>query len=108
MIKLAKGEHEAIQGVINSGGFYTIEIDADDIPLSPEDEKIPYIAENLITGFQHAPSTIVQDPKTALEVLRHMDTWGRMQVLIAHVGGKITYRKLPNGRFEAKVERAKA
>jgi hypothetical protein len=53
------------------------------------------------------PSSLVDDDAAASEILRHVDTWGRVIVLAARAGGRITYRKLDNGRYEAVVQSAR-
>lgn len=107
-MKLAAQEYQSIRGVIDNGGFYDIEIDASEIPMTAKEEAWEDIAPVLTTGFEMAPTTIIHDAVTANDILTKIETWGQIVVLIYRRGGKITYRKLPNGRYNAHVERPQA
>jgi hypothetical protein len=103
LVEFNEEEYEAIRGVIDHGGFYTVVIDAADIPMDARSEAFPAVAPVLSTGFEMPPSSIINEPISANEILTKVDTWGQVQVLIYKRGGKIVYRKLPDGRYEAKI-----
>ncbi|MBW8301626.1 MAG: hypothetical protein K0M60_18680 [Hydrogenophaga sp.] len=107
MVKFLEDESNVIRSVIDNGGVYTITIDASDIPMDARTEAFPGVAPNLETGFELPPSSIIHDPVMANEILAKIDTWGQIQVLVYKRGGKIFYKKLPDGRYEATIERAK-
>ncbi|ENN83692.1 MULTISPECIES: hypothetical protein [Rhizobium] len=107
MAKFLEEEFNVIRSVIDNGGVYTITIDASDIPVDARTETFPGVAPNLETGFELPPSSIIHDPVVANEILTKIDTWGQIQVLVYKRGGKIFYKKLPDGRYEATIERAK-
>lgn len=94
-MKFADEEFQSIKSVIDHGGFYEIEIDASEIPMTATEEAWETVAPVLTTGFEMAPSTIIHDPGMANEILSNIDTWGQVVVLIYRRGGKITDRKLP-------------
>ena len=103
-MKYADEELEVVRGVIEHGGIYTIEIDASEIPMTEVEEAWDDIAPVLTSGFEIPPST-VQDPVAANEILTKVDTWGQIVVLVYRSGGRIIYRKLPSGLYEASVSR---
>jgi len=102
-MKYADDELKVIRGVIEHGGIYTIEIDASEIPITEVEEAWDSIAPVLTSGFEMPPSTIIHDPVTANEILTKVDTWGQIVVLVYRSGGRIIYKKLQSGRFEATV-----
>jgi hypothetical protein len=104
-MKYADEELEVIRGVIEHGGIYTIEIDASEIPMTEVEEAWDGIAPVLTSGFEMPPSTVIQDPVAANEILTKVDTWGQIVVLVYRSGGRIIYRKLHSGRYEASVSR---
>ncbi|KQQ72389.1 hypothetical protein ASF70_12710 [Rhizobium sp. Leaf321] len=107
-MQFADEEFESIMGVIDNGGFYEIEIDASEIPMTAREEAWENIAPNLTTGFEMKPTSMIGELSAANDILTKIDTWGQIVVLIYRRGGKITYKKLPNGRYDARVERPKA
>ncbi len=106
-MKFTNQEFESIKSVIDHGGFYEIEIDSSEIPMTATEEAWETIAPVLTTGFEMAPSTIIHEPLAASEILSNTGPWGQVVVLIYRRGGKVTYKKLPSGRYEARVERDK-
>ncbi|MBY3215943.1 hypothetical protein HFO21_16505 [Rhizobium laguerreae] len=104
-MKHAHEELQAILGVIEHGGIYTIEIDASEIPMTAVEEAWEDIAPVLTSGFEMPPSTVIHDPVAANEILTKVDTWGQIVVLVYRHGGRVIYRKRPSGRYEATVQR---
>ena len=86
------------------GGNLCFEIEASDIDPSGEFEELRLTKPYLNSGFELKPSPIVEVPANSAALFLYGGSWDRV---IAHTyknGGKIVYTKLPNGRYEAKVE----
>lgn len=88
---------------LSKGGNLTFEIDAADIDLSGQFEKSPLIKPFLSSGFELKPSPIIDNPRDAAQILLYGDSWTCVVTLVYKKGGSIIYKKLPSGRYEAKV-----
>lgn len=88
---------------IQEGGELIAEIDRDDIAKDPQFWKNPEIINNLTTGFEIRPSTIVYESELGnmIEILG--EPWARILAGVYRRGGTIIYRQLPNGKYEAKM-----
>jgi hypothetical protein len=101
----------AIQGVtedqytqfLKNGGKLIFQIDAGDIDPTGGFARSPIIAPNLSTGFELVPSPIIEDPNHRGQLLFFGGSWERVIAYTYLHGGKIIYKKLPDGRFEAAV-----
>lgn len=86
------------------GGNLRFEMDARDLDPSGSFEKSPLIAPYLDSGFQVAPSPVIEMPQNAAALFLYGGSWDRV---IAHTylnGGRIVYKKLLSGRYEAVAE----
>ncbi|URL57016.1 hypothetical protein IM816_10100 [Luteibacter flocculans] len=88
---------------VSSGGSLTFYLDAKDIDSGGGFESSPLISPYLSSGFELVPTPIIHNPSERGTLLLYGGSWERV---IAHTylnKGKIIYKKLPDGRYEAKV-----
>jgi hypothetical protein len=88
---------------LSSGGSLTFYLDAKDIDSSGGFESSPLISPYLSSGFELVPTPVIHEPIERGMLLFYGGSWERV---IAHTylnNGKIIYKKLPDGRYEAKV-----
>ncbi|MBB3521009.1 MULTISPECIES: hypothetical protein [unclassified Rhizobium] len=102
MVALTAADRAGIDNILANGGTYTLVIDASDIQMTSETEQWPDIAPNLTTGFE-LPLTPPTNPRDIALALRYGDVWGRELVKIGNKGGRVVYRKLPSGQYEAEI-----
>lgn len=88
---------------LSNGGNLIFEIDANDIDASGSFDKSPFMAPYLRTGFEVKPSPIIDDPAVGEQALIHGDPWTRIVTFTYRRDGTIVYKKLPSGRYEARV-----
>ena len=85
------------------GGSLTFEIDAADIDSSGGFESSPLIQPFLYSGFELRRSRIIEQPRERATIILYGGSW---TLVVTHTylnGGSIIYKKLANGRYEAKV-----
>lgn len=88
---------------VSSGGSLTFYLDAEDIESGGGFESSPLIKPYLFSGFELVPTPIIHEPSERGMLLFYGGSWEKV---IAHTylnKGKIIYKKLPDGRYEAKV-----
>ncbi len=78
-------------------------MDAEDIDAGRAFESLPLIEPYLESGFELEPSSITSESQGASLLLVHGDPWTRVVTYTYRRDGKIVYRKLTNGQYEAKV-----
>ncbi|OHU97801.1 hypothetical protein BLA34_22005 [Ralstonia solanacearum] len=91
---------------MRSGGTLTFRVEAHDIDNSDDGafEQSPTIQPRLHTGFEIPPtSLIMDDPKAYAEAWLHGDLWTRVIVRVYSQGGKIVYRKVAQGQYDAEA-----
>ncbi len=107
----AGGKQMAITGVseaeykhfLSHGGDLTFEIEATDIDSTGGFESSPLIKPFLASGFELRPSPIIEEPQDQALLLFYGGSWTRVVTHTYLNGGSIIYKKLSNGRYEAKV-----
>jgi hypothetical protein len=85
------------------GGTLVFEIGATDIDPTGGFENSGLVRPYLESGFELKPSPILDAPDNSAALFLYGGSWTRV---IAHTyknGGSIVYRKLPNGRYEARI-----
>ena len=92
---------EQYNNFLQNGGDVTFVIDAADIAPDNEFEISPLIKPYLHSGFELRPSSIIDEPKVAAEIYVYGESWTRVITFVYRKGGKIIYRKLSNGQFQA-------
>lgn len=88
------------QDAINNGGTLTYTVDSIDISEN-EFEELSSIKPMLYKGFEIPPSTIIHDPAEAAQIYMHGDNWTRIVTTTYLKGGRVIYKKLPSGQFQA-------
>jgi hypothetical protein len=90
---------------LSHGGELTFNgLRATDIDSVAAFEESPLIKPHLDTGFEIQPSSaVVDDPHSRAPLLYYGGSWTRVVVSAYANGGKIIYRRLPDGMYEAKV-----
>lgn len=86
---------------LENGGNVIFTIDSTDISPDGAFENFPLIKPCLYSGFELSPSTIIHAPQAAVDLYVHGDSWGKVITVVYRFGGKIIYKKLSNGRFQA-------
>lgn len=84
-----------------SGGTITFEIDATDISSDASFEKLPSLQSLLKTGFEIPPTPLIETAELRTLIQMHGSEWDYILCRIYLAGGKIIYRQLANGRYEA-------
>ncbi len=102
MVQFTPADRAGLDNILANGGTYTVTIDAADIQMTPATEQWPDIAPNLTTGFE-LPLTPPTNPTDTAMVLLYGDVWGRELLKIGNRIGRVIYRKLPNGQYEAEI-----
>lgn len=101
----------AITGVTESeyrqylehGGDLTFEIDGADIDSTGGFEDSPLIKPHLGAGFELRPTPVQEGSQEEAQLSLYGDSWTRVVAHTYKKGGSIIYRKLGNGRYEAKA-----
>lgn len=96
-------DEAAYKQFLSHGGSLTFEIDATDIDSTGGFESSPLIQPFLNSGFELRPSPVIEEPKERAMLLLYGGSWTRVVTHTYLNGGSITYKKLANGRYEAKV-----
>lgn len=95
--------HAEYEKFLSSGGELTFEMDASDISSSRDFENLPLIKPFLESGFELAPSPMISAPAERARLFLYGGSWTLVIVHVYQSGGKIIYKKLPSGKYEAKV-----
>ncbi len=94
---------EAYKRFLSNGGSLIFEIEGTDIDSTGGFEKSPLIKPYLHSGFELKPSPILEEPENTAVLFLYGDSWTRVIAYTYKNGGSIIYKKLENGRYEAKV-----
>jgi hypothetical protein len=94
---------EEYRSFLSEGGSLTFEIDVTDIELSGRLEQSPRIGPIISSSFGLQPSPVMENSKEVTQFLQHGDSWARVVAHVYKNGGSVIYKKLPTGRYEAKV-----
>lgn len=86
---------------LENGGNVVFTIDSSDISPDGSFENFPLIKPYLYSGFELRPSTIIHAPQAAVDFCIHGDSWTKVITVVYRFGGKIIYKKLSNGQFQA-------
>ncbi len=84
-----------------NGGSIAFEIDSEDITGTQEFEEFPSIKPNLTTGFELPPTSLINTPELQALIQVHGSEWDYILCRIYLAGGKVVYKKLPNGKYVA-------
>lgn len=87
--------------LLKRGGSLTFVIEAQDIASDNAFENYEVIKPDLHSGFELPPTSIIHEPEDAAQILLLGDSWTRVIAAVYRNGGKIIYKKLTNGHFEA-------
>ncbi|MDW9365806.1 hypothetical protein GOA99_07180 [Sinorhizobium meliloti] len=101
MANFSQAGRDGIWNVLKEGGSYTMLLDADDMQMS--DDVVEALGDTLHTGFEMEPTSLIYFDDAASEILRLADGWTAVPVRVYRAGGKIIYKKLSDGRFEARI-----
>jgi hypothetical protein len=85
-----------------NGGEIIFEIDPTDISSDKEFEEFPSIKPNLSTGFELPPTSLIDTPELQALIQVFGSGWDYILCRIYIAGGKVVYKKLPSGKYEAK------
>ncbi len=84
-----------------NGGSVTFEIDGTDISYDAAFEKLPSLQAKLSTGFEIPPTPLIETAELQALIQVHGSEWDYILCRIYLAGGKVVYRKLGNGKYEA-------
>jgi hypothetical protein len=84
-----------------NGGTITFEIDPGDICFNQDFEDLPLIQPRLETGFEFPPTSLIGTPQFLALISRNANAWDSILCRVYLFGGKVTYRKKENGKYEA-------
>jgi len=84
-----------------NGGSITFEIDGTDISHDAAFEKLPSLQPQLTTGFEIPPTPLIETAELQALVQAHGSEWEYIFCRIYLAGGKVIYRQLGNGKYEA-------
>ena len=93
---------EEYTNYLEHGGTLVFEIDSTNIDPSGEFEESPLIKPYLTSGFELKPTEEVDD-ESGMQLLLYGGSWTKVVTYTYRRGGNIIYRKLSNGKYEAKV-----
>lgn len=88
---------------LRNGGELTLTLDKTDFSKDGEFEQFPNLKDRLNSGFELPPSTIISDPSARMDIYTLGDQWTCTITAVYARGGRIIYRRLANGRYEAKL-----
>lgn len=86
---------------LSQGGTLVFEIDRDDIDGAGAFEGLATLAPVLATGFEIPPSATALADSSITSPLKLGDQWTRTVIFTYRRGGKVTYQRLPTGRYSA-------
>lgn len=101
MTALTQEDREAITSILENGGSHTITLEEADVGMT--DEVRQALGNRLHTGFDLPPTSLIYLDKEATEILALSRGWTQIPVLVYRADGKIIYKRLPNGRYEAQI-----
>ena len=84
-----------------NGGNISFEIDASDITTTKDFERNLSIQPSLKTGFELPPTSLIESPELQALIQVHGSAWDYIRCLIYLNSGKIIYKQLENGKYEA-------
>lgn len=100
-ITYSDAKRQEYENFKKNGGSITFEIDPEDITSTRDFETNPSIQPKLTTGFELAPTTLINSPELQAEIQVHGSQWDYILCRVYLSGGKVIYRKNPNGKYEA-------
>lgn len=101
IVAVTGATQQQYQDFLTNGGSLTFVIGASDIASDNAFENFALIKPYLYTGFELRPSSIIHEPNEAAQIMVHGDPWARVVTTVYQQGGKIIYKKLSNGDFQA-------
>ena len=84
-----------------NGGSITFEIDGTDISHDAAFENMPSLQPKLTTGFEIPPTPLIETADLQALIQVHGSEWDYILCRIYLAGGKVVYRQLSNGKYEA-------
>ena len=84
-----------------NGGSITFEIDVTDISHDAAFEESSSLQGKLTTGFEVPPTPLIETAELQALIKFHGSEWDYILCRIYLAGGKVVYRKLGNGKYEA-------
>lgn len=100
-ITCSDSKKEEFERFKKEGGDIIFEIDAEDISSGREFESFPSIKPNLKTGFELPPTSMIEDPELQVLISVYGSAWGCIFARVYLSKGKVIYRQLDNGKYEA-------
>ncbi|MBK5274154.1 MAG: hypothetical protein JJE30_03780 [Desulfuromonadales bacterium] len=89
---------------LENGGFICVTIDKSDIMSESDFETSEEIRPNLFKGFEIPPSNVIVNiPENRATMYQYGEPWDRTVIFVYGHGGKIIYKKIANGKYEAEV-----
>lgn len=89
------------QDFFTNGGNVTYNIESNDISDNADFENFETIKPNLKTGFELPPSSVIHSLESQVEIIRYGTEWTKIVARVYRNDGKIIYKKLDNGSFQA-------
>ena len=86
---------------LENGGTLVFTIDSIEISSNNSSEDYSQVKPYLYSGFELEPSSIIHDPKYDGHLLLHGDSWSKVVTSVHRLGGKIIYKKLTTGNYQA-------
>lgn len=84
-----------------NGGSICFEIDPEDISITKDFECLPSIQSKLASGFELPPTSLIDTPELQALIRVYGSQWDYILCRIYLAGGKVIYKKKPNGKYEA-------
>lgn len=100
-ITYSKSKKEEFERFKNEGGDIVFEIDGEDISSSREFESFPSIKPNLKSGFELPPTSMIEAPELQALISVYGSAWDYILARVYLSKGKVIYRQLNNGKYEA-------
>ena len=79
-------------------------VDREDFAKDAEFEEASSIKPLLYKGFELPPSPLMAMPQAIADISLYGDQWTRTMTTVYLKNGRIIYKKLHNGRYEAKLQ----
>jgi len=100
-ITYSDGKKQEWENFKKNGGSITFEIDPEDISSTKDFETNPSIQPRITTGFELPPTSLIDMPELQALIQVYGSRWDYIVCMVYLSGGKVVYKKKPNGKYEA-------
>ncbi len=94
---------EKYQRFLEKGGSLSFQIYSSDIDSTGGFED-SLLKSQIESGFELKPTSLREGSVEEVQLLIYGEPWTQFVAHVYKHGGKIIYRKLPNGRYEAQAD----